>query len=74
MQRICDAVSRIPKGKAATYGQIAFLAGSPRGARIVGCALACCAELHGLPCPTGLYTGTAACAGGTPLAARAFSA
>lgn len=34
--RVYALVSQIPKGKVMTYGQIAALAGSPRGARIVG--------------------------------------
>ena len=34
-------VQQIPKGKVATYGQIAALVGSPRGARMVGWALNC---------------------------------
>jgi methylated-DNA-protein-cysteine methyltransferase-like protein len=34
------AVRRIPRGKVATYGQIAALAGYPRHARQVGLALA----------------------------------
>lgn len=37
--RIYTQVRRIPKGKVATYGQIATLCGSPRSARIVGWAL-----------------------------------
>jgi methylated-DNA-protein-cysteine methyltransferase related protein len=36
---IYAAVARIPKGKVATYGQIALLAGLPRRARLVGYAL-----------------------------------
>ena len=36
---VYDAVCRIPKGKVATYGQIAFICGSPRAARVVGYAL-----------------------------------
>jgi methylated-DNA-protein-cysteine methyltransferase related protein len=32
-------VSRIPRGKVATYGQVAELAGLPRQARLVGYAL-----------------------------------
>jgi methylated-DNA-protein-cysteine methyltransferase related protein len=32
-------VSRIPRGRVATYGQIAGLLGSPRSARVVGWAL-----------------------------------
>ena len=30
---------RIPRGRVATYGQVALLAGTPRGARAVGWAL-----------------------------------
>lgn len=37
--RVYNVVRRIPKGKVATYGQIAALIGSPRGARMVGWAL-----------------------------------
>ncbi len=37
--RIFRAVKRIPKGRVATYGQIAALAGIPRHARQVGYAL-----------------------------------
>ncbi len=36
---IYNAVKKIPKGKVATYGQIAALAGNPKGARAVGNAL-----------------------------------
>ena len=38
-ERVYDAVKQIPKGKVATYGQIALAAGSPRAARQVGYAL-----------------------------------
>jgi len=38
--RIYAVVRRIPKGRVATYGQIAELAGLPRQARQVGYALA----------------------------------
>jgi methylated-DNA-protein-cysteine methyltransferase-like protein len=37
---IYAAVSRIPKGRVATYGQVAEVAGLPRRARLVGHALA----------------------------------
>lgn len=37
--RIYGAVRRIPKGKVASYGQIATIISSPRSARIVGWAL-----------------------------------
>lgn len=38
-QKIYNQVRRIPKGRVATYGQIAMLAGNPRWARVVGYAL-----------------------------------
>ena len=37
--RVYQAVRRIPRGSVATYGQVALLAGTPRGARAVGWAL-----------------------------------
>src|SRR5713226_3585724 len=38
-ERIYAVVSRIPRGRVATYGQIARLAGMPGQARLVGYAL-----------------------------------
>ena len=38
-QRIYEVVRQIPRGKVASYGQVAMLAGNPRGARGVGFAL-----------------------------------
>ncbi len=38
-ERIYDVVRTIPKGRVATYGQVAMLAGNPRWARVVGYAL-----------------------------------
>ncbi len=38
-QKVFAAVRRIPKGRVATYGQIAALIGSPRAAQQVGWAL-----------------------------------
>ncbi len=38
-QRILGVVRRVPRGKVVTYGQVAALAGIPRGARQVGYAL-----------------------------------
>lgn len=35
-EKVYEATSRIPKGKVATYKQIAKLAGNPRAARAVG--------------------------------------
>ena len=45
--------ARIPRGQAATYGQLAFLAGHPRASRIVGQAMARAPE--GLPCHRVVY-------------------
>jgi alkylated DNA nucleotide flippase Atl1/3-methyladenine DNA glycosylase AlkD len=42
-QRIHAVVARVPRGRVATYGQVAALAGLPRHARLVGYAL------HALP-------------------------
>lgn len=38
-QKIYDIVMQIPKGRVATYGQVAQLAGNYRWARVVGYAL-----------------------------------
>ena len=46
---VLEIVRRIPKGKVATYGQIAALAGSPRASRIVGSALCRCKD-PSVPC------------------------
>ncbi len=48
--RVYEAVSRIPAGCVATYGQIARLAGSPRAARAVGNALHRNPEPDRIPC------------------------
>lgn len=38
-ERIYEAVKRIPKGCVSTYGDVAYAAGNPRWARVVGYAL-----------------------------------
>lgn len=43
-------VSRIPRGKVATYGQIARLAGNPRWSRVVGYALHVNPDPQHIPC------------------------
>ncbi|MBO5333744.1 MAG: MGMT family protein [Clostridia bacterium] len=48
--RIYEVVKSIPKGKVATYGQVAMLAGNPRWARVVGYALHCNPEPGVIPC------------------------
>lgn len=37
--QIYEIILKIPKGKVATYGQIAAMAGNPRAARVVGWVL-----------------------------------
>lgn len=49
-KRIYEAVRKIPKGKVATYGQVAALAGNPRMARAVGNALHKNPDPDGIPC------------------------
>ena len=44
-EKIYEVVKNIPKGKVATYGQVARLAGNPRWSRVVGYAL------HNNPAP-----------------------
>lgn len=49
-KRIYEAVKKIPKGKVATYGQIAELAGDKRMARAVGNALHKNPDPDNIPC------------------------
>jgi methylated-DNA-protein-cysteine methyltransferase-like protein len=44
-RRIHDVIVRIPRGHVMTYGDVAFAAGMPRAARIVGYALHAIGEL-----------------------------
>lgn len=48
--KIYETVKKIPRGKVATYGQIALLAGNPRWARVVGYALHANPEPGTIPC------------------------
>jgi methylated-DNA-protein-cysteine methyltransferase-like protein len=48
-ERVIRIIKRIPKGKVMTYGQIARLAGSPRGARQVVRVLHSMSKKHSLP-------------------------
>src|SRR4051812_45835597 len=48
-ERIYAVVRKIPKGRVATYGQVARLAGLPRHARHVGFALAALDERAAVP-------------------------
>ena len=49
-EKIYEVVKSIPKGRVATYGQVALLAGNPRWARVVGYALHVNPEPGIIPC------------------------
>ncbi len=49
-EKIYEIVKRIPRGKVATYGQIARLAGNERWSRAVGYALHANPDPDGIPC------------------------
>ena len=49
-EQIYDVVRRIPRGRVATYGQIAMLAGNPRWSRVVGYALHVNPDPAHIPC------------------------
>lgn len=49
-EKIYEQVKVIPKGKVATYGQIAFMAGNPRWSQVVGYALHSNPEPGVIPC------------------------
>ena len=48
-QRVVNAIKSIPRGKVATYGQLAAMAGNPRGARQVVRVLASLSAKENLP-------------------------
>ena len=49
IHRILDTIRDIPRGSVASYGQIAGIAGIPRGARQVGYALRSLPDGHDVP-------------------------
>lgn len=49
-ERIYEQVKSIPRGRVATYGQIALYAGNPRWARVVGYALHSNPDPDSIPC------------------------
>ena len=49
-EKVYKFTSKIPKGKVATYGQIAGLAGSPRAARAVGMCMKTNTNAPVIPC------------------------
>jgi O-6-methylguanine DNA methyltransferase len=50
-ERIYELARQIPKGKVATYGQLAVLAGVPGGARAVGMCMRTNPDAPRTPCP-----------------------
>lgn len=49
-QEVYEAVKKIPRGRVASYGTVALLAGSPRAARAVGTALHANTDPENVPC------------------------
>ena len=49
-EKIYEVVKRIPKGRVATYGQVAAFAGNPRWSQIVGYALHVNPDTSSIPC------------------------
>lgn len=49
-EKIYEVVKRIPKGKVATYGQVAALAGNPHWSQVVGYALHSNPDPETVPC------------------------
>lgn len=75
--RIYETVKQIPRGKVASYGQIAMLAGNPRGARGVGFALHHNPEPGVIPCHRVVFKDGSVCTGfafGGPQVQRALLA
>ncbi len=48
--KVYEVVRQIPKGKVATYQDVAILAGSPRASRAVGIAMKNNPDLKTIPC------------------------
>lgn len=48
--KVYEVVKRIPKGKVATYGQVALMVGNPRASRVVGYALHVNPSQSEIPC------------------------
>ena len=61
-EMIYETTRKIPAGKVASYGQIAFLCGRPRASRIVGAALSLCRD-GAVPCHRVVYRDGSLCRG-----------
>ncbi len=62
-KRVYDVVKCIPRGCVASYGQVAFLAGNPRGARGVGFILHRNPEPGIIPCHRVVFRDGSLCSG-----------
>ena len=62
-QKIYDVVRDIPRGRVMTYGQVARLAGNPRGARGVGFTLHRNPEPARIPCHRVIFRDGSLCPG-----------
>ena len=62
-RRIYEVVKQIPKGRVASYGQVAQLAGNPRGARGVGFALHRNPQPGVIPCHRVVFKDGSTCTG-----------
>lgn len=62
-KRVYEVVRKIPRGTVASYGQVAFLAGNPRGARGVGFALHRNPEPGVIPCHRVVFKDGSLCSG-----------
>lgn len=51
-QRVIEIVYEIPYGKVVSYGQVALIAGLPRGARLIGEALRSFERVEFADCPS----------------------
>ena len=54
---VLEVVGEIPRGKVATYGQIASLVGRPKNARLVGKILSQVELFGDYPCHRAVYSG-----------------
>lgn len=62
-KRILEVTRRIPRGRVATYGLVALLAGNPRAARAVGYTLHRNPEPGVIPCHRVVFRDGSVCAG-----------
>ena len=66
-ERVFQVVQQVPRGKVASYGQVARLIGAPRSARYVGYALRANpdpgAEVNSIPCHRIVFKDGSLCSG-----------